>query len=539
MLQMTRSGLARIAAVVVTACAISTISPAPASAQAQMTGFRQAVAEYASDDRQLAKFYRESNFGAVWTGEGADFLQRRKALITELSRVATHGLPQNRYDAAGLIEQMRTAKTPRDLGMLDVALSKAYLSYAHDVQSGIVIPSSVDKGIVREVNYHDRAELMSDLINGDAAEVMRALAPHSPEYARLRKEMMRLHDLIALGGWGATVPGKKLEPGDQGASVIKLRDRLIAMGYLNRSATMSYDKTIEAAVQQFQSDHGLTPDGVAGTGTLTEINVPAEDRLKSVLVAMERERWMNMELGERHVLVNLTDFTAKIIDDGKVTFETRSVIGMKQLDRRSPEFSDVMEHMIINPTWNVPRSIAVKEYLPQLQKNPNAASHLRLTDVRGRLVDRGAVDFTQFNTRNFPFDMKQPPSSRNALGLVKFMFPNPQNVYLHDTPAKSLFGRESRAYSHGCIRLQQPFDFAYALLARQTDDPKGQFQSILKTGRETKVDLELQIPVHIIYRTATIPAKGKAIYRRDVYGRDALIWSELEQAGVVLGAVRG
>ncbi|WP_416376504.1 L,D-transpeptidase family protein [Thalassovita sp.] len=539
MLPMTRSGLARIAVVVVTACMISTLSPAPSAAQEHMTGFRQAVAEYASDDRQLAKFYRDSKFGAVWTGEGAEFLQRRKALIEALGRASSHGLPQSRYDTSGLMVQMRTAKTPRDLGVLDVALSKAYLNYAHDVQSGIVVPSSIDKGIVRKVNYHDRAELMSDLINGDPAEVMRALAPNAPEYTRLRKEMMRLQTLMTQGGWGATVPERKLEPGDKGAAVIKLRDRLIAMGYLGRSATMSYDKSIESAVQQFQSDHGLAADGVAGTSTLTEINVPVEDRLKSVLVAMERERWMNMERGKRHVLVNLTDFTAKIVDDGKVTFETRSVVGMNQHDRRSPEFSDVMEHMIINPTWNVPRSIAVKEYLPQLQKNPNAASHLRLTDIRGRLVDREAVDFTQFNTRNFPFDMKQPPSSRNALGLVKFMFPNPQNVYLHDTPAKSLFGRESRAYSHGCIRLQKPFEFAYALLARQTDDPKGQFQSILKTGRETKVELEQHIPVHIIYRTATIPAKGKAHYRRDVYGRDAHIWDALEQAGVALGAVRG
>jgi murein L,D-transpeptidase YcbB/YkuD len=164
---------------------------------------------------------------------------------------------------------------------------------------------------------------------------------------------------------------------------------------------------------------------------------------------------------------------------------------------------------------------------------------MRLTDARGQLVNRGEVDFTQFDKRNFPFDIKQPPSNRNALGLVKFMFPNAQNVYLHDTPAKSLFSRETRAYSHGCIRLQKPFEFAYALLARQTDDPEGTFHNVLKTGRETKIDLVQNIPVHIIYRTATVPAKGKAHYRRDVYGRDGKIWKALEQAGVALDAVRG
>ncbi|MBR9649885.1 L,D-transpeptidase family protein [Thalassovita aquimarina] len=537
MLPLTRSSVSRFAAVVLTACVVSSVSPQ--TVQAQMPAFRQAVAEYASDDRELARFYRESGFGAVWTGEGEEHLARRKALISALQGAASHGLPTERYDVDALIAQMRAAKTPRDRGMLDVALSKAYLRYARDLQSGIVKPSSIDEGVVRKVKFRDRAENMADLVNGNPAAVMQNLPPQSHEYIRLRKEMLRLQGLLARGGWGETVPGKKLEPGDRGASVVKLRNRLMRMGYLDRSATMVYDKQIEAAVQLFQDDHGLETDGVVGASTLSEINVPVEQRLHSVMVAMERERWLPHERGQRHVLVNLTDFTAKIVDDGKVTFETRSVVGMNQHDRRSPEFSDVMEHMVVNPTWNVPRSIAVKEYLPMLQKDPNAVSHLRLTDARGQLVNRGEVDFTQFDKRNFPFDMKQPPSRRNALGLVKFMFPNPQNVYLHDTPAKSLFARETRAFSHGCIRLQDPFEFAYALLARQSDDPQGQFHSVLKTGRETKIDLEQHIPVHIIYRTATVPAKGKAHYRRDVYGRDGRIWKALEQAGVVLDAVRG
>ncbi len=337
-----------------------------------------------------------------------------------------------------------------------------------------------------------------------------------------------------------------VKPGASGNAVVALRNRLVRMGYLRRSATRTYDADLQRAVQLFQIDHGLEPDGVAGDGTIKEINRSVTDRLKSILVAMERERWMNIERGERHIWVNLTDFTAKIIDGGgKVTFETRSVVGKNRGDTRSPpEFSDEMEHMIVNPTWNVPpRSIAVSEYLPALQRNPNAAGHLRITDVRGRVVDRSAVDFTQYTAGNFPpFDMKQPPSSRNALGLVKFMFPNRHNIYLHDTPSKSLFGREVRTFSHGCIRLQKPFEFGYALLARQTGDPKGTFHAALDTGRETQIDLEEHVPVHIVYRTAVMPAKGgRANYRRDVYGRDAKVWNALAggAGGVALRAVQG
>jgi len=244
------------------------------------------------------------------------------------------------------------------------------------------------------------------------------------------------------------------------------------------------------------------------------------------------------EYRPRQTWVNLADFTAAVMDDGKVTFKTRSVVGANKSDRRSPEFSDVMEHMVINPTWNVPRSITVKEYLPQMQRNPNAASQLRLYDGNGRQVSRAGIDFTQFTAQNFPFDLKQPPSRRNALGLVKFMFPNKFNIYLHDTPAKNLFGYDNRAFSHGCIRLRDPFEFAYTLLKRQVADPKAFFQAKLATGRESTVPLKTPIPVHLVYRTAFTTAKGQVNFRRDVYGRDGRIFAALQKAGVELRAVQ-
>ena len=311
------------------------------------------------------------------------------------------------------------------------------------------------------------------------------------------------------------------------------------MDFLKRTNSQTYDSAMQAAVQQFQLAHGLTADGEAGAATMVEINKSVQERMRSVIVAMERERWVNKERGKRHVLVNLTDFTAKIIDNGKVTFETRSVVGANKGDRPTVEFSDVMEFMVINPSWYVPRSIVTGEYLPQLKRNRNAVSHIEITDSRGRKVNRGAVNFGQYTARTFPYAMRQPPSKGNALGLVKFMFPNPYNIYLHDTPAKNLFSREVRAYSHGCVRLADPFDFAYALLAKQTSDPKGYFQSVLATGRETRVDLKNPVPVHIIYRTAFTSNKGHTQFRRDIYGRDAQIWQALSQAGVALRAVQG
>ncbi|EEW26034.1 L,D-transpeptidase family protein [Rhodobacter ferrooxidans] len=508
-----------------------------APAQAQLAPFTQAVAEAAASDEVIASYYRDRSYSTLFTGPQDEV--RRHALLSALALAGTHGLPVQRYDAAALTAAYRAALTEGDRGRLEVRMTKALLDYARDLQTGALVPSEIDPGIKREVPVHDRHANLVAFETGNPVAFLRGLAPTATAYPQLMKAKLDLEAQIASGGWGAAVPSGALKPGQDGPAVVALRDRLIRMGYLHRTATAIYDADMQKAVQAFQLAHGLTADGVAGTGTIEQINIGPEARWQSVVVAMERERWMNIDRGHRHIWVNLTDFTAKIIDDGKVTFTSRSVIGKNAADRRSPEFSDMMEFMVINPSWSVPRSITTREYLPMMQRNPNAAGHLKLIDRAGRVVSRASVDFTRYTAANFPFAMRQAPSSGNALGLVKFMFPNPYNIYLHDTPSKSLFANEVRDFSHGCIRLGSPFDFAYALLARQTDDPKGLFEQHLNGGGESRLDLAAPVPVHLVYFTAFPGAKGQMNYRRDVYGRDALIFDALSEAGVVLGGVQG
>jgi murein L,D-transpeptidase YcbB/YkuD len=508
-------------------------------ARAQVTAFVQAVAESAASDREIAEFYRASGYKPIWTGNDRKAKQRREAFLRAVAEAGEHGLPAGRYDPETLKIDLRSVRSERDLGRLEVEMSRLFLLYARDIQTGILTPSRVDSEIKREVPLRGRAATLSAFAKSSPQGFIKNLPPKDAEYSRLMKEKLRFEKIIGSGGWGPQVQSKSLKPGEQGNAVVQLRNRLIAMGYLERTASSAYDNRMSQAIATFQRDHGLFADGVAGQGTLAAINIEPQSRLSQIIVAMERERWMNMPRGKRHVWVNITDFHARVVDDGKVTFQTRSVVGANASDRRTPEFSDVMEHMVINPTWNVPRSIATKEYLPLLQQNPYAVRNLNLVDARGRVISREGIDFTQFNERNFPFDLKEPPSQGNALGLVKFMFPNANNIYLHDTPAKKLFGRESRAFSHGCIRLNDPFDFAYTLLAKQVRDPEAFFQERLATRRETVVELTEHIPVHLVYRTAFTQAKGNIQFRNDVYGRDAKIWQALERAGVSLRAVQG
>jgi murein L,D-transpeptidase YcbB/YkuD len=506
--------------------------PAGAAEPKEPPAFVQALAVAAGEDRAIADWYRANDYRTLWTG--ADDGARRQALLAAFATASDHGLPVARYDADTLRAALVAARTEGDRGRAEIALTRAYLAWARDLTSGAIEPAKVDPGILREIAVIEPEVLLSRIATGDPQVVLDWLLPKSPAYLNLMKAKIRLEADIATGGWGPILMAKPLSPGDTGPEVVALRDRLVRMGYLARSATAVFDRKIEAAVVDFQLNHGLTADGIVNDSTLIELNKGPEERLKSVIVALERQRWMDYDRSARHIWVNLPDFTAKIIDHGRTVFETRVVIGKNVPDQRSPEFSDLMEHMVINPSWGVPRSITVKEYLPLLQRNPNAVSHLQVIDGRGRVVPRGAVNFAAYTSRNFPFALRQPPSDDNALGLVKFMFPNPYNIYLHDTPSKSLFAKEVRAYSHGCIRVADPFDLAHALLSVQSKDAEAEFDEKLKTGNETTVKFLQKVPVHLVYFTAYPGAKGRIAYRRDIYGRDAALFEALSAAGVEL-----
>ncbi len=512
--------------------------PVAVPALAQISSYAQSLAEAASEDAVVAAFYRDRAYATLWTGP--EDAPRRAALLAAFAGAPLHGLPVARYDAGALARGFGAAVTEGDRGRLEIRMTLAYLAYARDLQSGVLEPVRIDPGILREIVRPDPAALLRAIEVSEPRAYLRGLAPKAAEYAQLMREKLRLEAQIAAGGWGAAIISGPLARGDTGAGVVALRDRLLALAYLDRSVTQTYDRAIEAAVQRFQLDQGLNADGAAGEGTIEALNTLPIERLKSVVVAMERLRWMgDAPRGARHIWVNQPDFTARIVDDGRITFQTRVVIGKNVADQRSPEFSDQMEYMVINPSWGVPRSILVKEYLPLLQRNSGAVGHLQVVDSRGRVVPRNAVNFAAYSAKSFPYGLRQPPSDGNALGKVKFMFPNANNIYLHDTPTKSLFANEVRAYSHGCIRVADPMDLAYALLSRQVADPKAEFNRFLVTGRESSVPLAEMVPVHLVYFTAWPTSRGVMSYRRDVYGRDALIFQALTDAGVVLPGVQG
>ena len=482
----------------------------------------------------ILDFYTENDYELIWFGNNALASQRRAELVNSLQSASFHGLPGKKYQVNSLLSKLSTSDSLFEIGLLEGLFMIAFTEYASDLDTGVLIPSEVDTDIVRQINFKDTDFYIQGLLSRNPYDYFRSLGPQSSEYARLLVEYQKLSEIIRNGGWSNIATDRIVRFGDSGDDVVAIRNRLFDQGYMPNSISTKFDKKLLKAVQKYQSDHGLIPDGIIGAGTILELNITAEQRLSSIIVALERERWLGDTLGQRHIWVNLADFKAKIIEDHAVVFETRTVLGVNDESMRSPEFSDKMEYMVVNPTWHIPVSIAKNEYLPELKKDPEALPFLKLFDSSGSLVDRESIDFSILGKNYFPYEMKQLPSTTNALGLVKFMFPNPYNIYLHDTPAKDLFMKEVRDFSHGCIRLHEPFDFAYALLEKQTDEPQSEFQNALKSQEETIILLSKSVPVHITYRTAFTKAGGGIEFRRDIYGRDQKIYDALVELGLEL-----
>jgi L,D-transpeptidase YcbB len=515
--------------VIKTAAALGLVGAAPTALSAQtFPAFGQALAEGVAGNTGLSAFYRETGYAPVWTGP--DHAVRRSALVSALSRAEEHGLPSDRYDLQGLIAAFHNVSSERERGFLEARTSLTFARFAGDIGSGLLDPGQLIEQIVRTLPRPDTAALMRGLVAAEPIAFIRNLSPRAPEYARLYRAKAGLEQTIAQGGWGPRVSSGGLRPGDSGAQVVALRNRLIDMGYMPRVATARYDGAMQRAVQDFQNAHGLTADGVANNATIQAVNVAPENRLRSVLVALERERWLNIPRGDRHIWVNLTDFSARIVDFDRVTFETRSVIGGQSADVQTPEFSHRMSYLEINPDWTLPRSIVARSYWNGLAGGGHR--YLEIIDAQGRVVPRGSIDFSRYTPRNFPFEVRQPPGPTNPLGRVKFMFPNPWAIYLHDSPARSLFNTTVRTHSSGCVRLNDPEEFAYELLSRQEVDPVNFYQRILRSNQQTRVFLDDPVPVHLVYRTAFTSVEGRLNYRDDIYGRDARLYDALVRAGV-------
>jgi murein L,D-transpeptidase YcbB/YkuD len=281
-----------------------------------------------------------------------------------------------------------------------------------------------------------------------------------------------------------------------------------------------FDNALSEAVKRFQRRHGLLEDGVVGGRTLAALNVPVSERVRQIELNLERLRGLPESLGQRYILVNIPDFRMRVVEGDENVLDAEVIVG--QPKRPTPVFSGNMSYLVMSPRWHVPYSIAVKDKLPLLRRDPYALYRqgIHIFAANGREVNPGMINWHGVSRRNFPFHLRQEPGSRNALGRIKFIFPNPHQVYLHDTPQTHLFGRSERAFSSGCVRVSKPVELAEYLLKQDPGWSRKKIVSVSEGKHERHVNLPESIPIHLLYWTAWVSEDGVVNFRRDIYGHD-------------------
>ena len=449
----------------------------------------------------LPCFYERRGYAPAWSHAGA-LRPAAGELLSALAAAGEHGLQAEDYRTAAL-GNLAGAGVSADL---DLLLSNAFLTLAAHLRDGKVNPEAIYRDCALGHDETDLAAVLEEALLQDRVRAaLAALAPPQRGYELLREALSR-YRRIALRGDSEPVPaGPSLRVGDQGERIAVLRKRLAEAAEADAAEPVApaespdlFDAPLEEAVRRFQERHGLAEDGVAGPATLGELNQPAADHVRQIEVNLERWRWLPHDLGQRHVLINIAAFRLDAVEDGRTALDMRVIVGKPYT--RTPMFSSAIGSVILNPPWNVPRSI-VPEVLARARKDPSYLQREGFEMLPGSRL-------------------RQKPGPRNALGKIKLVFPNRFGVYLHDTSAPALFGSTVRTFSHGCIRIEKPFDLAVWALR---DDPRWTPEAIragIEAGRERSVPLPHKIPVHVAYWTAWVDSGGTLRLGPDVYQRD-------------------
>ena len=470
----------------------------------------------------IDKHYADNAYAPIWAADGrANF--KAGQMVEALNLADEDGLHPADYDASELVGKIG-ATTPEALADLEIHLSTAAVSYAQHMNAGRLNPREVNRELVIYPSAVGSEAILSSLRKTTHVKAyLRLLAPHTSRYERLRRALAAYRRIEANGGWTAVGEGPVLRPGADDPRIPAIRSRMIEAGVYGGAPDEStlYDKALGDAVIAFQENMGLEALGTIGKQTLAAMNAPVAERIATMEINMERNRWMQNEFGPYHIFVNLADQVVKVVRDDRTVHA--EVIQVGQPFHRTPVFSEMMEYVEFNPYWGVPASIAVNEYLPKLRSNPGvlAAQNISLFSG-GQQISAHSVNWSSVGKGNFPFRLRQEPGKGNALGRVKFMFPNEFNVYMHDTPSKSKFEATQRYFSHGCMRLRDPLTMAEVLLGPEGWDRK-RIDAVVAGGKNTVVRLKTQIPVHVAYLTSFVNKDGSVNFREDVYGRDKIL----------------
>lgn len=490
----------------------------------------------------LSGFHKDRVFQPAWSTEEGPRAQAT-SLVKAIHGAILEGLEPEDYHLATietLLAEVRhniatnRSLEPDKLADLDLLLTDAFLLYGSHLSAGRVNPETIRSEWFIKNRELDLVEILQSALDEDQIEeALETLPPQHAGYARLKRALLQYRAIMRRGGWKILPSGQMLR-GNRGVRVAALRSRLIVSGDLDESTDdhSLFDQVLEQGVRRFQKRHGLDIDGIVGPATLAALNVPVEEHIRQIKVNMERWRMLPHDFGRRYILVNIPNFELGVVEDDQILMTMRVVVG--RTSRRTPVFSGTMTYMELNPYWHIPPTIAREDILENIWKDPE---YLLKTNIRvfknwkaqAPEINPDSIDWSQITAKNLSFKLRQEPGPSNALGRIKFMFPNKFDVYLHDTPARALFKKTKRSSSSGCIRVEKPIELAEYLLR---DDPKWTHEEILAAINSNKRQVVLirePIAVHVLYRTAWVDEDDTIHFRDDIYGRDKMLDEALNE----------
>ena len=477
----------------------------------------------------LPALYEKYGYQLIW--KNADAVSQ---LVAAIEASYEDGLDPQDYHLDGIRRLQASQGAGGDSATraeLDLVLTDSLVRLGYHLQIGKVDPESLDSNwnMERTLELDPILKMSAAIDSAEVTNLVAAFRPQAAIYHDLKQALADYRRLQADGGWPAVPPGDSLKPGMNDPRVPAIRRRLAVTGDMPAVDLDSpeFDNAVEAGVRHFQQRHGLEADGIVGKGTLAELNVPVEARIDQLRVNLERARWVLHDLPEDFVLTDIAGFKVRYFRGGQPVWVTRAQVGMAY--RKTPVFRDRIRYIEFNPTWTVPPTILRQDILPRVKKDPAYLEEkdLQVIDHNGKAVDAATIDWSRYPAAGFPYLLRQGPGPNNALGRMKFMFPNKHAVYLHDTPHRAGFGQARRAFSSGCIRSEDPFAFARLLLADKPDWDQARIEQVVESRKTTRVNLTEPLTVLLLYWTAEVDADQQVIFRSDIYDRDAEVLSAL------------
>jgi len=481
----------------------------------------------------VKSFYAGRRYQPAWVEDGR--LTQADVLMKAIEETYGDGLTPAYYHLK-LIRSL-TARVKKGLisdrarlADLDVLLTDAFITLGCHLSGGCVDPVTIKSQWFAKRSTVDVASVLEQALEKKRIrEAVMKLRPQEASYDRLRQALAVYRSFLLRGDWPRVSGGRLLRRGSVSDRIAQLKRRLAASGDIAddmTNRTKVFDTDLEEAVMSFQKRHGLNADGIVGSETLNALNVPLKNRIRQIELNMERLRWILGNVEQRSIVVNIANFELYVEENGKSVLSMKVVVGKPYLD--TPVFTAKMTYLIINPSWNVPDSIARKEILKEIRKNPDYLLKENIQVLKGwgsreEEIDPREIDWSRVTPENLPYRFRQEPGPLNPLGRLKFMLPNKFDVYLHDTPAKGLFAANVRAFSHGCTRIEKPIELAEYVLRDDPDWSRERLLAAIDEGKEQEVNIPHPLNVHFLYLTAWVDERGTLQFRNDIYGRDKLL----------------